>query len=216
MRAFGNPAELGTKIGVFLVVSFSFCKRVEGRPGSVPLFRGREAILISSPFLTQFWRISDAFWTFLFIKEDPFWRISDEFLTHFWRISDAFLLLPTPLPKTPLGRYRSWRVGISWDCSVDRQEKEQVVSWGEGWRESRKCLSCSRAASRLDLCKSGVALEQKTFLTLSFGHALVLPQVYWWNLGLVPSNEDPNNCHLSFGNFAPARANMLGDCGILW
>ena len=41
--------------------------------------------------LTQFWRISDAFWTFLFPnKTRPilthFWRIFDAFLTHFWRI----------------------------------------------------------------------------------------------------------------------------------
>ena len=35
-------------------------------------------------FLTQFWRISDAFWNVpLFpIKQDPFWRIFDAFLTH--------------------------------------------------------------------------------------------------------------------------------------
>ena len=63
---------------------------------------------IFDAFLTQFWRISDAFWSVpLFpIKQDPFWRISDAFLTHFWRISDAFWLLPTPFPKTPFGRYR--------------------------------------------------------------------------------------------------------------
>ena len=42
-------------------------------------------------FLTQFWRISDAFWTFLFSQQNK--THSDAFLTHFWRIlaiADAF------------------------------------------------------------------------------------------------------------------------------
>ena len=56
---------------------------------------------IFDAFLTQFWRISDAFWNV------PLFPIKqDAFLTHFWRISDAFVLLPTPFPKTPFGRYR--------------------------------------------------------------------------------------------------------------
>ena len=48
----------------------------EYRPKGVPR--------IFDAFLTQFWRMSDAFWNVpLFpIKQDPFWRISDAFLTH--------------------------------------------------------------------------------------------------------------------------------------
>ena len=39
-------------------------------------------------FLTLLWRISDAFWTFLFSQENK--THFDAFLTHFWRIADAF------------------------------------------------------------------------------------------------------------------------------
>ena len=55
-------------------------------------------------FLTHVWRISESFLTdfatFLPNETRPI-------LVHFWRISDTFLLLPTPFPRTPFGRYRS-------------------------------------------------------------------------------------------------------------
>ena len=53
-------------------------------------------------------------------------------LTHFWRISDAILLLPTPFPKTPFGRYRIYQgLGIFWQGKwlLENRPRLRERSW---------------------------------------------------------------------------------------
>ena len=93
------PPKLA-KTGLSMVLSWRWF--LGGRTGGLAIWRGFRFLIgivqkVFSPkgvpsifdaFLTQTWRVSDAFWNVpLFpIKQDPIWRISDAFLTHFWRM----------------------------------------------------------------------------------------------------------------------------------